>query len=335
MTSTGGQVILKASRLWAALCLVVSAVGLQATAGPVPAAERYARKCRRSGGERILVPQGTMLWGTRPDWTGQPGSDARQSVLVSASLERVAWPGKGSASLKLEGGHLAGEGIVGSVLRGKASDGRPVEVAICEAEPSLEDPGIVRYRIEVWNEVAQEWDNPCVATGAFPDPRAIAVGGVWDTTGARHDAARELTFACEAGVISKCISWGYRPWDNRNGVSLVDAHQACTRMARADYCGDGTSHTHESTTIDYYDSLGVARRTTERSPAWDPSQATFEAAWAPDGATCFSRTRDGRAPEEILQGCPGRFHAGAAELGDGDRCRFQRTDAGAPVLRNR
>ena len=38
-------------------------------------------------------------------------------------------------------------------------------------------------------------------------------------------------------------------------MSLASYHQACTRMARADYCGDGTSHTQDGTWIEYYDKL--------------------------------------------------------------------------------
>jgi hypothetical protein len=98
-------------------------------------------------------------------------------------------------------------------------------------------------------------------------------------------------------------------------------------MARADYCGNGRSHTHEGTLIDFYDGLGVLSPTTEASEVWDPARASFEAAWAPDGAACLSRTRDGRAMETILEECPGRFHENApVELGQGERCTLRRTD---------
>jgi len=319
----------------ASMCLLFVLSALTASAGPLSTAERYARRCH---GQPLLRyhPQGTLLWGTLRGWTEEAAKDERASVLVSANLGGLLQAAAGTTSLALEGGHLAGADLTGAVLRGAASDGQPVEVAICGAEPSAEDPQTVWYRIEAWNPVAQDWENPCVATGEVPNPRALAMSGTWDATGAHHPAARKLTFACENGVISKCAQWGYKPWLSVNGRSLADHHQACTRMARADYCGDGTSHTQEGTLIDYYDSLGVTSRTTEVSQRWNPALASFEAAWAPDGAWCLARTRDGRALGTILKECPGRFTARVNELGDGDRCTVRRSGGKAPAawLRN-
>lgn len=316
-------------------------------AAPVPEAERYARRCQSQSAHRTVKPQGTMLWGTRRDWdTEKKVADEYASVLVSADLEPLLRANEQVKALRLEGGHLAAtpaegtlgaSGIVGTVLQGTASNGKPVEVAICGAEPSPEDPGMVWYRIEAWNALAQEWENPCVALNRVPDPRALALGGVWDASGAHHQAPGKLTFACENGALTKCISWGYKPWASRDGQSLADLHQACTRMARADYCGDGRSHTHEDTPIDMYDRLGVIGRTTESSAEWDLSRASFEAAWAPDGATCLARTRDGRPLEKVLQECPTRFHTGAAlDLGEGDRCTVRSADVSpaTALLRN-
>lgn len=305
-------------------------------------AERYARRCQGRAPQRTGSLQGTMLWGTRRDWDTEKGTEERSSVLVSVALDALRPAGGEVKSLKLEGGQLvaspAGKGVAGVVLQGTASDGKPVEVAICGAEPSPEDPGVVFYRIEAWNAVAQEWENPCVAMNSVPDPRALAVGGVWDASGARQDQAGRFTFACENGSITKCIRWGYKPWASHKGQSLAELHQACTRMARADYCGDGRSHTHESTAIDYYDRLGLSTRTTEASTLWDPARGSFEAAWGPDGATCLAHTRDGRTLETVIKECPNRFRTGTAvDLGEGDRCTVQRADM-APtsgVLRNR
>ncbi|WP_164016778.1 ADYC domain-containing protein [Pyxidicoccus trucidator] len=316
-------------------------------AGVVSDAERYARRCQSQSGYRIVRPQGTMLWGTKRDWNTEKRTEERSSVLVSTDLAPLRWADDGVTALRLEGGHLVASpapeagattsGVVGTVLQGTASDGKPVEVAICGAEPSAEDPGMVFYRIEAWNAVAQEWENPCVAVDRVPDPRALAVSGVWDASGARKDVPGKLTFACQNGAITKCILWGYKPWASRDGQSLADFHQACTRLVRADYCGDGRSHTRQNTTIDIYDRLGMLEQAAVASAEWDPARASFEAAWAPDGATCLARTRDDRALETILQECPNRFQKGAAvELGKGERCTVRRADVspGAALLRN-
>ncbi|MCP3138187.1 ADYC domain-containing protein [Pyxidicoccus xibeiensis] len=332
--------IKKSLLLW--LCLQ----GLPlAYAAPPPTqlsdAQRYAKRCQSVAPQRTAKPQGTMLWGTLRDWNTEKTTEERVSVLVSADLAPLRLADEGVKALKLEAGRLtaspAGRGVVGTVLQGTASNGQPVEVAICGAEPSAEDPDVSWYRIQAWNAVAQEWENPCVALDRVPDPRALAVRGVWDASGAHQDTPGKLTFACENGAITKCILWGYKPWATRGGQSLAGLHQACTRMARADYCGNGRSHTRQNTAIDMYDGLGVSARTVEASAEWDPARASFEAAWAPDGATCLSRTRDGRALATILQECPDRFRTDApTELDGGDRCTARRADVkpDTALLRN-
>jgi hypothetical protein len=326
------------------LCLLLppSAFAASASGSSKAASGRYERRCQGLTSERGVAPAGTLLWGTRRTWDGGQKTDERRSVLVSINSERLRLEKALVKAVRLLRGRLVASpdstrGLVGTVLEGSASDGRPVEVAICGAEPAHEDSEVMWYRIEAWNPVAQQWENPCVPDGRIPDPRAMAVQGVWDANGDRKDAPGKLTLACETGAISKCVTWGYKPWEQRNGKSLADFHQACTRMARADYCGDGRSHTQEYTTIDMYDALGVLSRTTESSSAWDLARASFEAAWAPDGASCFSRTRDGRSLENILAECPGRFHVDrAVDLGDGDSCIARRggVSAGTVMLRN-
>jgi len=342
--------------LFAGLCLQLTAVAHAATppvskpasakpaagAAPLSDAERYARRCKPRAPLREHGSQGTMLWGIRRDWDTEKVAEERTSVLVSVALSPVR-PAEGEVkAVQLQGGQLvatpASKPMAGVVLQGTASDGKPVEVAICSAEPSPDDPEMTWYRIEAWNSVAQDWENPCVAVDRVPQPRALAVPGVWDATGARKDIPGRFTFACENGALTKCIRWGYKPWASRGGKSLTDLHQACTRMARADYCGDGRSHTHEDTTIDMYDQLGLIAPSTEASAEWDPARGSLEAAWGPDGAICLSHTRDGRAVETVLQECPTRFRTGAAvDLGQGDRCSIQRVDANpkTALLRNR
>ncbi|MFY0578506.1 ADYC domain-containing protein [Cystobacter fuscus] len=231
----------------------------------------------------------------------------------------------------------ASQELEGAVLQGAASDGTPVEVAVCDAEVSAEDPSLVKYQIQVWNGVSASWENPCIATGRVPSPRALAVPGVWDESGARSDKGGKFTFACENGAIAKCVNWGYRPWAKKEGSSLAELHRACTRMARADYCGDGRSHTRDNNLIDMYDGLNVSTRTKVSSAAWDVNRASFEAAWSTEGATCLSRTRDGQEVETLMAQCPGRFELAQKDLGEGDQCTVVRKGGGAKaaLLRNR
>jgi hypothetical protein len=263
------------------------------------------------------------------------------SVLASLDLGRVRFGGVALRGVHLDNGRLmapslAPEGLVGAMLQGTASDGQPVEVALCGADPAPDDPAMTWYHIEVWNEASASWENPCIATSRVPSPRALAVRGVWDEKGAHHVKPGKFTFACENGAIAKCVDWGYKPWAKKDGRSLADMHQACTRMARADYCGNGRSYTREDTLIDMYDDLQILARTTEAMVGWEPARASFEAAWTPEGAWCLARTRDGTAVETVLARCPGRFEVVAKDLGEGDRCTVSRKGgrAGSTLLRN-
>ncbi|WP_164017449.1 ADYC domain-containing protein [Pyxidicoccus trucidator] len=305
--------------------------------------DRYALRCQGRAPQRDVRTQSTALWGTKLTWDPEQVTDERRSVLASIDGEAVRKAAAGVKALRLEEGRLvvwpeSSSDVVGTVLQGTDTENNPVEVAICGAEPSADDPSVEWYRIEAWNAVAQEWENPCQANALAHSPRALAVSGVWDITGARQDVPGRVTLACETGAISKCVNWGYKPWAERDGKSLADLHQACTRMARADYCGNGRSHTLNGTDIDMYDAFGMLKRTTHASSSWNPAHASFEAAWAPDGAACLARTRYGQTLESIMRECPGRFRTdGAVDFEDGDRCVVRRENVtpGTVLLRNR
>jgi hypothetical protein len=318
---------------------VVLCMSSLAQAGEAPrAAKSRSKPCQRQEPERTVWPQGTHLWGT---WR-QVEQEETSSVLTSVSLAPLQLTGGQKKQAHLDGGRLSVPGLTpqkltGALLQGTSSDGKPVEVALCGVEPSPQDEKVVWYHVEIWNAVSESWENPCVTTSRVLHPRALAVPGVWGANGARQDVPGRFTFACENGAIAKCVNWGYKPWALKDGRPLTELHQACTRMARADYCGDGRSHTHQNTFIDMYDSLGLLAPTPQATEAWDPARASFEASWTAEGAQCMARTRDGRALESVLAECPGRFEPVAEELGQGDRCTHRRkgSDGKTVLLRNR
>ncbi len=319
------------------VCLLSSTPLLAASPQP-KAAERRAPPCQPQSPQRNTWPNGTQLWGS----TRQVADKETSTVLASLDLERARLGGATLQGLRLEGGRLvapgvaAPEGLIGATLQGTASNGQPVEVAICGAKADASDASMVWYQIEVWNAESGSWASPCIPTHRVPEPRALAVRGIWDETGAHRDAADRFTFACQNGAIAKCVGWGYKPWAKKEGRPLQDLHQACTRMVRADYCGDGRSHTRDESLIDMYDALKLLTRTTHASMTWDPAKASFEAAWSPDGASCLARTRDGQALETVLAQCPGRFEPVAEDLGQGDHCAVRRKGGGTmkALLRN-
>jgi hypothetical protein len=150
--------------------------------------------------------------------------------------------------------------------------------------------------------------------------RAIPVAGHWnDCQGAGcggKSSPDGFTLGCtDVGAVAKCVQrFGYKPWawvaESAGGTShmqsLAPYHEACVRMVRADYCGDGVSHTEPTgiTYIDDWDNLGVQTQT----PAFTDGGAgfRFEAAWTPRGAYCVNLSRVGldTSVPPALANCP-------------------------------
>jgi hypothetical protein len=199
-------------------------------------------------------------------------------VLDTVWLEGTTFHGQRGAT-QLSGADFVGVEFVGNLGNGST---RPVRIASVSAAPAP-NQDLLLYDIEYrgWDGA---WRPACRDASGTPVP-AIPVEGTWDyrmgveTGGSKtHDLSR-FTFACQGGAIAKCVLWGYRPWATRDGVSLAPYHQACTRMVRADYCGDGTSHTRDGNRINLYDTLGIQQDT----ESW-----TVEAEWDEHGARCVS-----------------------------------------------
>ena len=120
----------------------------------------------------------------------------------------------------------------------------------------------------------------------------IPMVGRWSIEGKLNRAASGATLACASGALGKCAGWGFPPWVAK------DAFSACVRMVRADYCGDGRSHTRAGVLISFE----------------YPAQATignrrFEAFWGADGAHCVETTRVPElfAVDDLLNQCHDRL----------------------------
>jgi len=177
------------------------------------------------------------------------------------------------------------------------------------ADPADPDGDVYFYRISVEDPEDGTWSSLCVdAEGEATE--AIPLANHWDAvTGDRIDEEGTVTFACRGAVLAKCVEWGYRPWasveeckgknkKDCSTVSLVDHHQACTRMARADYCGEGLPHTMDATPIDILDDLNpsIQSEATKGIKGW-----AVEAEWGPDGAECVGDNLRMHMLEELGQ----------------------------------
>ena len=192
---------------------------------------------------------------------------------------------------------LKGKDLKGAELTGLDEQGRRQNFQIRDVELDPLDPENETYLYTVFYQdpADSKWKNLCTPD-AENVAKAIPLSGSWDDTGSHIESSDIMTFGCTNGVLAKCVRFGYKPWKNVQGKSLRDYHQACTRMVRADYCGNGKSHTQEGTPIDVYDVLGIQKPTPNNG-------MVFEAAWQQDGAICINRPRWFETVSQIRKEC--------------------------------
>jgi hypothetical protein len=186
------------------------------------------------------------------------------------------------------------------------------------AEDAVYDPGgtgsTFLYTLEENVAGAGNWQPACPVDH---DGRraAIPLADVWNEKGDRNSSAQLFTLACTKSAIASCYRWGYRPWVDGFG-NLKITHWTCTRVSRADYCGDGTSHTLDGTLINVWDNLSPpiqAHGTT-------PPGMTFEAAWNQNGALCFSHARWSLGGTVAAAACPNKLKAPNSNGNGGTVC---------------
>ncbi len=307
---------MRASGRW---CGVVAAVGLVACGGEVPV-ESEAHLGEQEAA--LATPNGTNLNGTNLNGTNLNGTNLNGTNLngerLSGMLVSVSYAGarvegsRGQGGMKrggtldsvwlegsvlqgrLRGQHLSGRELRNARFTGNLDNGQQVELRVDAVQPgSGTNQDVWTYRVTYHEPANGHWYPLCKdAHGRAAD--AIAVAGRWDyrqglpgVGGAKYDDPSAFTFACEGAAIAKCIRYGYKPWASVNGVSLATHHQACTRLVRADYCGDGTSHTVDGQWVNLFDSVGVQHDT----ESW-----ALEAEWDTEGARCFTSHNRAKAP---------------------------------------
>ncbi len=241
-------------------------------------------------------------WFNGPNWfnganwvNGSPQGAVRiENVTIEGSLL------KGTVN----GRQVSGRDFIGSILEVRVQNPvqityvfRVEDVVLDTATPPFQD--VWQYKMSVMTDKEPTWQPVCVDDISQADYFIPLTGMYWNLeTGARVDQADSVTLACRAGAIGKCVRIGYRPWasatackDSGKGndkrcpaIPLKDHHQACTRMIRADYCGDGKAWTVEGTVLDIFDYLDPPIQLREEK--W-----TFESRWQPTGAMCVSKPR--------------------------------------------
>ena len=176
--------------------------------------------------------------------------------------------------------------LAGAVLTLGAGGEAQRRIRIDAVTPDPRDPAgeMMLYNLSEADPVTGEWRPACL-----PDPEGRRAGfplpGAFDRSGVYDPAHPGFLITCTGGAEGKCVRFGYQPWrKTREGAALLPYYQACVRLVRADYGGDGEGHTRNGTPIDLIDRIGVK--------ADEPAAGmTFEAAFGPDGALCVAHPR--------------------------------------------
>lgn len=204
---------------------------------------------------------------------------------------------------------LTQQDFQGKEIKGFDDQGQKQTFQIRQVELDPTDPQreVLLYTV-FYRDNQRHWQNLCHGDARYP-AKAIALPGSWDSAGSYRSGESQVTFSCLNGAIAKCVRFGYKPWKTVNEHSLQDYHQACVRMVRADYCGDGTAHTKDGTIINVYDRLNIQKRD---AAAGMP----FEAAWGIDGAHSIHHTRHPEELAYVQRVCPDRLASKSATSSD-------------------
>lgn len=215
---------------------------------------------------------------------------AAQSIAIAQpSVVRIEAIGTAFRVTLSDGTIKQGTELVGTVLVFKFN-GRLVRVRIAAITPDPRDKtGTILlhdFRVEPTGTPLCSPDSDGKQLGFPLSGRTTADG--------RFVAAKADTFelVCTSGAQGKCVRFGYHPWEiAADGKPMRAYYNACIRLMRADYCGDGRAWTRNGTKIDLWDDLGIQRSESKKDPTF-----SFEAGWGPDGAVCVAHTR---IPENI------------------------------------
>ena len=143
---------------------------------------------------------------------------------------------------------ISGHDLAGVILEIADVDGTMINLRIDSAEPDPLKRDRWLYNLSVLGR-SGNWQPFC---DPGPDGLSLAfpIAGTVGPDGSFSNSSTKFTFSCTAGALAKCIRFGYAPWGTSDdGTFMLDHFRACTRMVRADYCGNGEPHTRAGTLI--------------------------------------------------------------------------------------
>jgi hypothetical protein len=245
----------------------------------------------------LIIGNGIRLNGVQMNGIEMNGVEMNGVEMNGVEMNGVEMNGTVLSGFRADNGAaVTGAGFIGATLIGAVAGGEEISLRIDDIEPTA-DPEIQYYTVAYWSGTS--WAPLCGQSGG-DSIQAIPLAGRWDysagtpTGGSYIDDPSMFTFACLTGALAKCTLLGYKPWKmveeetsdgEEHDVPLRALHQACTRMIRADYCGDGVAHTQNGTPINTWDDFDIQKRDKVKIGWYN------EAEWTPAGAACISNLR--------------------------------------------
>jgi len=299
----------------AASCLLSALVGAGCTEQPAEGEEEEViTSVQALSTTNGLALNGISLNGLALNGISLNGISLNGLALNGVKLEGTTFVGKSP-----EGKLVGPDAFLGATFTGTLSNGQTLTLRIDDRVPSTRADVFVYEISYLSNPNKGTWKSLCGAAQSGVPRRAIPLRGSWDysqkspTSGMHLPSETSFTFACRPFAIAKCVELGYKPWESVmecvapgmcKEIPGALLHQACTRMLRADYCGDGVPHTQDGTPVDVWDDFGIQETA--------GNEFVFEAEWTPMGARCIEHTRwhgdmSGSVASYVNKMCPSRW----------------------------
>jgi hypothetical protein len=256
-------------RLPAAALLITGCVAAPDDAETEIAAEIQAPNGMSVNGTSL---NGMSVNGTTLNGMSVNGISLNGMTVNGMSVNGASVSGSQLSGVSSNGTQLTGAALVGATLSAQLSDWTTLAMRI-DGTAMLPAPNADLRTYTITYQTSSGWQPLCPNAN-----EALMFPGTWNLGTVRHQwDSNMFSLACRGATFAKCAELGYK------GDNLLDTyHQACTRALRADYCGDGVSHTINGTEINIFDKLGVQTDTL----GW-----TVESNWTPDGALCINKAR--------------------------------------------
>ena len=182
-----------------------------------------------------------------------------------------------------DGRMLYSSDLVGATLH--MGNGMAVRIDAVAMVNDLHGKPLWQHQLSVADS-SGSWHNACTPHSDGTSTAMLVPGREQGDGTIDHDATA-FAITCTSGAQGKCLRFGYRPWEASEGEGAVDPrarYNACIRMVRADYGGEGRPFTENGKLIDMFDDARI-------QVADLSAQQDFEAGWGSAGAVCVRHVR--------------------------------------------